>query len=217
MVASPPERFVAAARIDVSRRPPHVSIQQGFAAGAGIIFLKGSLIMLQMMMGAKVYETSEFKQTMDSHYFPQARMLESVEFLKNREDIDIATMQFGQYQPLLAPVAVQANQSPKFWWREVGLARMSLARQPNKEPVFKGDTGFVPLTMCDRLDASVRKCFNSDPPICMNVNVTQKAKDDPDPSEHAIELQWDYDTAGEPSFLNLTMVCPYVPAKIPNY
>ena len=173
--------------------------------------------MLQMMMGGKVYETSEFKQTMDSHYFPLEHMIASVDFLKNREDIDIATMQFGQYQPLLAPEAVQANQTPKFWWREMGLARMSLARQSNTQPVYKGYKGFVPLTMCDRLDACVRLCFNSEPPICMNVNVTQKGKDDPNPGEHAIELQWDYNDAGRPVLLHLTMVCPYVPARIPQY
>ena len=173
--------------------------------------------MLQMMMGGKVYETKEFKQAMDSHYYPLAKMIESVNFLKNREDIDIATMQFGQYQPLLAPEAVQADKSPKFWWQEMGLARMSLAKQPNTEPVSNGDTGAVPLTMCDRLDACVRKCFNSEPPICMSINVTQKANDDPNPGEHAIELVWDYNDAGAPILLNLTMICPYVPAKVPKY
>jgi hypothetical protein len=168
--------------------------------------------MLQMMMGGKVYETASFKQTMDSRYYPLANMIKSVEFLKNRDDIDITTMQFGQYQPLLAPEAVQADKSPKFWWQEMGRARMSLSRQPNTDPVVKGDTGPVPLTRCDLLDACVRKCFCSEPPICMNVNVTQKSKDDPNPDQHAIDLKWEY-KGDVPTLLVLTMICPYLPPK----
>ena len=168
--------------------------------------------MLQMMMGGKVYEADDFKQTMDSKYYPVAKMIESVNFLKSREDIDIETMHFGQYQPLLAPDAVKAGKSPKFWWQEMGRARMSLAKQPNKDPVFEGDTGPAPLTRCDLLDACVRKCFNSDPPICMNVNVMQKSQDDPDPDQHAIELKWEY-KGDVPNLLVLTMICPYLPPK----
>jgi hypothetical protein len=168
--------------------------------------------MLQMMMGAKVYEADDFIQTMDSKYYPLESMVKSVEFLKSREDIDIETMNFGQYQPLLAPDAVKAGKSPKFWWQEVGRARMSLARQPNTDPVYAGDTGAAPLTRCDLLDACVRKCFNSDPPICMNVNVTQKSQDDPNPDQHAIELVWE-SKDGALSMLILTMVCPYLPSK----
>jgi hypothetical protein len=170
--------------------------------------------MLQMMMGAKVYEAAGFKQAMDSHYYPLDNMKKSVAFLKNREDIDIATMLFGQYQPLLAPEAVQADKTPKFWWQEMGGARMSLAKQPNDQPVVDyAKEKVVPLTRCDLLDACVRMCFNSEPdPICMNVNVTQKAQDDPNPDQHAIDLKWDYD--GEvPILLHLTMICPYLPPK----
>ncbi|MEA2943407.1 MAG: hypothetical protein QOD09_3936 [Bradyrhizobium sp.] len=165
--------------------------------------------MLQMMMmGARVYEASGFKQTMDNNYYPLENMIKSVEYLKNRDDIDIATMQFGQYQPLLAPEAVQGNKSPKFWWQEMGRARMSLDAQPNKDQVSADDPS-VPLTKCARLDACVRKCFNSDPPICMQVNVTQKGKDDPDPTSHDILLEWDYASGSKvPTLLNLTMVCP---------
>jgi hypothetical protein len=179
-------------------------------------FKGGSLSMLQMMMGAKVYESQDFKQTMDSLYYPLENMQASVELLRNSDRVDLATIQYGQYQQLLAPQAVQANQGPKFWLREMGLARMSLARQPNQDPVFKGDTGPVPLTKCDRIDACVRKCFNAEPPICININVTQKAADDPDPGEHGVELEWDYNDAGEPIFLHFTMICPYIPAKAPR-
>jgi len=163
--------------------------------------------MLQMMMGAKVYETSSFKQAMDSHYYPLESMKKSVDILTNSQNIDMATMEFGQYQPILAPEQISPN-GPKTWLQNVGRARMQLNAQSNTEPVSKDDPT-VPLTKCARLDACVRKCFNSDPPICMQVNVTQKAKDAPDPTLHDIILEWEYGAGGDvPTLLNLTMVCP---------
>ena len=55
--------------------------------------------MLQMMMGAKVYETNDFKQAMDSHYYPLANMKQSVAKLASSENIDIETMEFGPADP----------------------------------------------------------------------------------------------------------------------
>jgi hypothetical protein len=90
----------------------------------------------------------------------------------------------------------------------VGRARVQLCAQPNTRPVSDDDPA-VPLTKCALLDACVRKCFNSEPPICMQVNVTQKGKDDPDPTQHDILLVWDYEKGSKvPTLLNLTMVCP---------
>jgi hypothetical protein len=164
--------------------------------------------MLQMMMmGGRVFEASSFKQAMDSHYYPLDSMKQSVEILKNSENIDIATMEFGQYQPILAATAVN-QKGAKFWLQNMGRARIQLTAQPNKDPVSDDDPT-VPLTKCARLDACVRKCFNSDPPICMSVNVTQKGVGDPDPTLHDILLVWDYEGGSKvPTHLNLTMVCP---------
>ena len=164
--------------------------------------------MLQMMMmGGKVYETSSFKQAMDSNYYPLTSMQKSVDILKNSPNIDIATMEFGQYQPILAPTPIN-QKGPKFWLQNMGRARIQLNAQANTDPVSLDDPT-VPLTKCARLDACVRKCFNSDPPICMQVNVTQKSKDDPDPMLHDILLVWNYDPGSKlPTLLNLTMVCP---------
>jgi hypothetical protein len=185
-------------------------IQHGLGAdGLGILyFLKGNLIMLQMMMmGGKVYETASFKQAMDSNYYPLASMQKSVDILKNSPNIDIATMEFGQYQPILAPQQINPN-GPQTWLQNMGRARIQLNAQPNTDPVSDDDPT-VPLTKCSRLDACVRRCFNSNPPICMSVNVTQKGKGDPDPTLHDILLVWDYDPASKvPKLLNLTMVCP---------
>jgi hypothetical protein len=163
--------------------------------------------MLQMMMGAKVYETASFKQAMDSNYYPLESMKKSVDTLTNSPNIDIGTMEFGQYQLILAPQQVSPN-GPKTWLQNVGRARVQLTAQPNQDAVSDDDPT-VPLTKCARLDACVRKCFNSDPPICMTVNVTQKAKDDPDPTLHVILLVWEYESGSKvPTLLNLTMVCP---------
>lgn len=169
--------------------------------------------MLQMMMGAKVYETSEFKTAMDSHYYPLDNMKQSVATLKNSNIIDIATMEFGQYQPILAPAEINPG-GPKKWLQNVGFARVQLTAQANTTPLSKDEPNVIPLTKCALLDACVRKCFNSVPPICMQVNVTQKAKDSPNPDLHDIVLEWEYAKGSDvPTLLNLTMVCPYVAPK----
>jgi len=169
--------------------------------------------MLQMMMGGSIYETDKFKQAMDSNYYPLDNLKKSVATLQNSNNIDVATMEFGQYQPIVAPTEINPS-GPKFWLKNVGNARVQLTAQANTKPLSRDQPDVVPLTKCALLDASVRKCFNSDPPICMQVNVTQKAKDAPDPSLHDILLEWEYGTGSNvPTLLNLTMVCPYVASK----
>ena len=169
--------------------------------------------MLQMMMGARVYETDKFKLAMDSNYYPLDSMKQSVAKLKNSQEIDIETMEFGQYQPILAPQEINPS-GPKSWLKNVGFARLQLTAQPNTTPLSKDEPDVIPLTRCALLDACVRKCFNSEPPICMQVNVTQKAKDAPKADLHDIVLEWEYGTGSNvPTLLNLTMVCPYVAPK----
>ena len=49
----------------------------------------------------------------------------------------------------------------------------------------------------------------------MQVNVTQRAKDDPDADKHDILLEWEYPPGSNvPKLLILTMVCPFVGPKI---
>jgi hypothetical protein len=65
-----------------------------------ILFCEGSLIMKQMMMfGAKTYNDQDFKNLMNSNYYPLENMMESVALLKASNRVDIATMEYGQYQP----------------------------------------------------------------------------------------------------------------------
>ena len=170
--------------------------------------------MLQMLMGGRVYESDDFKQAMDSLYYPLANMERSVAKLTASQNIDIATMEFGQYQPILAPAQIAPN-GPKEWLKHVGVARVSLAAQANTKPLSKDEPNVIPLTKCALLDATIRKCFNSSPPICMQVNVTQKAKGDADPDKHDILLEWEYAAGSNvPTLLNLTMVCPYIAPKL---
>jgi hypothetical protein len=120
-------------------------------------------------------------------------------------------MEFGQYQPILAPLEINPN-GPKPWLKSVGFARLQLTAQPNTTPLSKDEPDVIPLTRCALLDACIRKCFNSATPICMQVNVTQK--DAPNPDLHDIVLEWEYGTGSNvPTLLNLTMVCPYVALK----
>ena len=76
--------------------------------------------MLQMMMGGRVYETNKFKQAMDSNYYPLANMKKSVAKLPELQNIDIATMEFGQYQPILAPAEINPKR-PQSLAEERGL------------------------------------------------------------------------------------------------
>ena len=71
----------------------------------------------------------------------------------------------------------------------------------------------IPLTRCALLDASVRKCFNSEPPIPMKTNIITHQPSDHYADRHEIRLEWEYgDGDGKaPTLLNLTMVCPYKP------
>jgi len=170
--------------------------------------------MLQMMMSARVYGTTMFKTAMDSNYYPLDNMKKSVAVLTNSQNIDIETMEFGQYQPILAPAEINPN-GPKAWLKNVGHARVQLTAQANTRPLSKDEPDVIPLTKSALLDACIRKCFNSSPPICMQVNVTQKGKDSPDPDLHDILLEWEYAAGSNaPTLLNLTMVCPYVAPKI---
>jgi len=46
----------------------------------------------------------------------------------------------------------------------------------------------VPLTKCGLLDASVRKCFNSDAADPMKIDVQEQPKDSPNATQHDIRL-----------------------------
>jgi hypothetical protein len=163
-------------------------------------------------MGAKIYNQAQFKAKMNDNYNPIENMIASVDKLKAAADrIDIETMEFGQYQPILTPLDTWPLDQAKAWWRESGKARMDLTAKANTTPVSNDDP-VVPLTKCALLDACIRKCFNSEPPIQMTINIEEQQKGSPDQDTHDIKLSWDYDNGSKapPTRLYLTMVCPYI-------
>jgi hypothetical protein len=145
---------------------------------------------------------------MNHNYYPLDAMKKSVAKLKAASDqIDIETMEYGQYQPILTPKSSWPAGGGAAWLREMGHARMDLTAQPNTVAL----DGVVPLTRCALLDASLRKCFKSDPPICIRIDVREHKFDDPNADRHAIELTWTYEDGKDkpPTLLEFTMICPF--------
>src|SRR5882757_4474142 len=162
-----------------------------------------------LIAGGKPYNNQQFKDHMNRHYYPLSAMQSSVEVLKASNQIDIATMEFGDYQSILTPLDKWPGDLGSKWERSKQYARAGLASQPNNTPLSADEPSVVPLTKCGLLDASVRKCFNSTPPIPMQIDVQEQPKDSPNATQHDIKLVWTYGSDGIPTLLRLTMVCPY--------
>ncbi|AUC98500.1 MULTISPECIES: hypothetical protein [Bradyrhizobium] len=161
-------------------------------------------------MSGRVYNNQQFKDHINANYYPLQNMIKSVAILKSSELIDIETLEYGQYQPILSPRDKWPSGSGKLWQREMGKARLDLATQPNSAALSKDQPGVVPLTKCALLDASVRKCFNSEPPIPMQIDVKEQDKTAPNADRHDILLTWEHKNGDDqpPTLLLLTMVCP---------
>ena len=142
-------------------------------------------------MSGRVYQGKDFKTAMDSNYYPLENMKNSV------DDADkLAEHRYrddGVRSVSADPVTGSGKPERS---QGVAEARRFCPRQLDgsgqQHAVSKDEPDVVPLTKCALMDASVRKCFNSTPPICMQVNVTQRAKDDPDADKHDILLVWEY-------------------------
>ena len=161
------------------------------------------------------YNNPAFKAEMNKHYATVDAMRASIKILQDSGQIDLPTMLYGQYQPILAPSAVSVRTGTnQGWLRDMGCARMQLSRQSNTTPLSLDEPDIVPLTKCDLLDASLRKCFNSEPPIPITIDVAEKKHNSPDPGIHDVKLVWDYPAGSKvPSRLHFTMICPFIVAK----
>lgn len=167
-----------------------------------------------VIAGVRVYRTSGFKKFWSDKYYGSVKgMQDAVAKLEACPDIDLATLEYGRYQPVLVPVDQWPEDGGKVWAKEVGLARLHLTKQRNDIPLFKDQPGDVPLTKCALLDAAVRTCFNSDPPIPMDIHVLQQDMNSPNKDIHTVELEWVYgDGEGKPpTCLRFTMTCPFKP------
>ena len=160
------------------------------------------------IMGGAVSKDPVFHGDMNSHYRTVDKMKESVVTLK-QAGLDVATMQFGDYQPKLAPKAI-SDLGAGWWATEVAKARTQLTAQANTTPLSRDEPKAIPPTKCALLDACVQKCFKSAEPIPMTIKVDMKEQTDPNPNQHDIVLDWVYGVSSDvPTRLYLTMVCPY--------
>jgi hypothetical protein len=162
-------------------------------------------------MGGRAYTGQQFKDLMNSNYYPLENMVSSVGKLKASEDIDLPTLEYGQYHLILNPKETWPDNSAQYWHKEKGRARVDLSTQPNTTPLSNDEPGVIPLTRCALLDACVRKCFNSEPPIPMKTDIVTHAESDAYAHRHEIRLEWEYANGEDeaPTLLYLTMVCPY--------
>lgn len=161
-------------------------------------------------MGA-IYDDEQFKQLMNGNYFPIENMKRSVAILTASDQVDIRTMEWGQYQPILAPREKWPNGIGKAWLKSVGQARIQLSAQQNTAPLSMDERVVVPPNKCALLDASIRKCFNSEPPIPMLMDTKQHEREAPNSDQHEIRLVWEYGNGEDqaPTLLRLTMICPH--------
>lgn len=156
-----------------------------------------------------VYQTAPFKNFWTPYCGTVDAMRRSIATLNAAQNIHLPALEYGQYQPILVPLANWAHFGSQHWAREVGNARLDLTQQANTHPLSNDEPANVPLTRCALLDAALRKCFNSEPPIPIDNNVRQKRRDEADPDTHAIEVRWDYGSDGKPTMLHYTMICPH--------
>ncbi len=162
-----------------------------------------------LIAGNKPFGNEQFKSHINGHYYPLRAMQASVDALKASNRIDLATMEWGEYQPILSPLDQWPGNIGEKWMRSKNYARAGLFSQPNNTPLSADEPSVVPLTKCGLLDAAVRKCFNSQPPIPMQIDVQEQPQASPHAAQHDIRLNWTYGTDGIPTLLRLTMVCPY--------
>jgi hypothetical protein len=164
-------------------------------------------------MGMVAYRGRPFRDLMNANYYPLENMKKSVKKLKASANIHLPTLEYGQYQLILTPKSKWPQGSAKYWHKEKGRARVDLEAQPNHTPLSMDEPDVVPLTRCALLDACVRKCFNSEPPIPMKANIITHEATDPGANTHEIRLEWEYEGDSKtPTLLHLTMVCPHKPA-----
>ena len=171
------------------------------------------------IFSGKIYNNPAFKAQMNINYASVDAMKASIKLLQDSGQIDLPTMLYGQYQPILAPLALSSTGGNKVWLREMGFARMQLSAQPSTTPLSKDQPDVIPLTKCDLLDACLRKCFNQQPdPIPIVIDVKDKQKGSANQGIHDVELVWEYkrqppDNPNVPSLLKFTMICPFLLAE----
>ncbi|MGE9008777.1 hypothetical protein ACO2JO_09375 [Leptospira interrogans] len=156
---------------------------------------------------AGFYQDPKFIDAMNANYTTK-EMPNSVKRLKEHAGFNLATMKWGDYQPILTPSHKWPGKTYQLWQESMQAARDSLAKQPNMLQLSPSDAA-VPATKCDLADAVIRKCFNSEPPIQIIIDVMVKKATDTDPALHDVKTEWT--SVNKEPTLKFTMVCPYEP------
>jgi hypothetical protein len=167
--------------------------------------------------GMEQYRSPNYRAFWQDYTGSVEVMRKAVATLKASPYVDLPTLEYGRYQTLLVPLDKWEKLGSGFWAKEVGRARLELMNQLNNESLSKDEPNVKPFTRLALLDAAIRKCFNSEPPIPIEATAAQKKQDDVDRDVHTFVHQWEYDNGNDkpPTFLRYTMTCPYKPPK-PN-
>jgi hypothetical protein len=139
--------------------------------------------------GGTVYRSPAFKRFWDGFYDSVENMRRSIEILRGSSAIDLPTLEYGRFQPILAPLDKDWPVGGlRLYMKEMGTARLNLTDQPNDVALSEDEPDVTPLTKCALLDAALRKCFNSEPPIPMDVYVEEQDENSPNRDTHTIRL-----------------------------
>lgn len=165
---------------------------------------------VQAVIFQGIFADKKFLDAMNTNYTKE-KMPYSVKKLKEWADplgkkLDLSQLKWGEYQDILTPKEKWPGQTHPMWSKSLQEARDSLAKQRNTQALSPQDSQ-VPATKVDLADAAIRKCFNSNPPLPMIVNVTMKREIDADPKLHDLGIEW-VEIDGTMT-LKFTMVCPF--------
>src|SRR5262249_45456915 len=119
--------------------------------------------------GGMCFNDQRFKDFMNNFYNPAENMKTTVDTLK-AANLDLTTIEWGDYQPVLAnplnwPTPPLCPPGSFSWTAFKNSARRDLSEEVNSAPLSEDEPDVVPPTRCALLDAAIRKCFNSIPPI----------------------------------------------------
>ena len=158
--------------------------------------------------GGVVFTNAAFIAYINNFYNPLSHMQNSKNALLAHK-LDLTKIKWGDYQEILSPLGIWPGRSGGSWHVLRDQARLDLSSLPNTQRLTRDDPTPYP-TRVDLLDAAVRKCFNSDPPIPMLIDINDKKAGDDNPLLHDIVLDWDYGEDGSPTLLKWTMRCPAI-------
>jgi hypothetical protein len=162
--------------------------------------------------GVVPYGKEEFKWFMNKHYYPARNMKTSVETLQKKK-VDLFNVKYGEYQPVLELPTYWPPGSYDAWQATVTEMRGHLDDHPYNAPLSTDQPQVIIDDQLQLLDKAIQKCFTSDPPIPMLVDVEEQpdVDDNTNKFSHTVEVKWRYpenDGTKTPDLLELKIICP---------